>query len=229
MRYLFFILFFSLLFTACQNAETGRTNASEERLFFDYQVSGEEGQENATVRLQYKLGDENGEAMALEKPAKVLLDGEEIAADSSRFMGTYYELIRPVDALKGRHSIVFVDEKGKEYRQDFSFEPFTLAEELPEKVQKRPFTIRLQNVSPAAGTVRLVMTDTSLYSAGVNEELQVENGEIRVNDTMLDRLTTGPVSLQLSHEKEVPIHQGSKADGRLLLTYSLRRQFELVR
>lgn len=201
----------------------------EERLFFDYQVSAEEGQEDATLRLQYKLGDENGEALALEKPAKVLLDGEEIAADSSRMSGTYYELIRPLESLKGRHTIVFVDKEGKKYRQDFSFEPFTLAEELPEKIQKRPFTIRLQNFPPSAETVRLVLTDTSLYSAGVNEDLQVKSGEIRIDDAMLGNLTAGPISLEISYEKEEPIRHSANAGGRLLLTYSLRRQFELVR
>lgn len=230
MRFPHFLFFSSLLFTACQNAETGRRDApDEEHLFFDYQVSAEEGREDATVRLQYKLGDESGEALALEKPAKVLLDGKEIAADSSRLSGTYYELIRPLEELKGRHSIVFIDEEGKEYRQEFTFEPFALAEELPESISKRPFTIRLQNFPPAAETVRLVMTDTALYSTGVNEDLQVENGEIHIDKAMLDHLIAGPISLEISREKEEPIRHGAKAGGRLLLTYSLRRQFELLR
>lgn len=197
-------------------------------MYFDYQVSAEEGRAEATVRLQYKKGDENGETIALEKPAKVLFDGTELEPDSSRFSGTYYEVLKPVAELGGRHTIVFVDPEGGEHKADFSFLPFSLAEELPEQVPKRPFVIRLENFPSSPTVVRVVMTDTSLQSAGVNEEFLVEEGKLAIDTSLLDNLSEGPVTMEISREEVHPLQSRSGERGRLLLVYAIRRQFNLL-
>jgi hypothetical protein len=230
MRYLLFCSFFLPWLTSCQNDEVGRNNAAEEDgLYYDYQVSAEEGREEATMRLQYKDGDENGETLAMEKPAKVLFDGAELAADSSRFTGTYYELIKPVAELSGGHSIVFIDAKGGEHKVEFSFQLFSLVEELPGRMPARPFTIHFSDFPSSPTTVRVVMTDTSLQSAGVNEELLVEEGTLTIDESLLNHLTEGPVTMEISREEIQPIQTLAGEKGRLLLSYALRRQFELVR
>jgi hypothetical protein len=230
MRYLLFFAFFLPWITSCQNDEAGRKSAIEgDETFFDYQVSAEEGRAEATVRLQYKKGDENGEAITLEKPAKVLFDGTELEPDSSRFSGTYYEVLKPVPELSGRHSIVFVDRDGGEHKAEFSFQPFSLAEELPEQLPQKPFVIHLKDLPLSPTLVRVVMTDTSLQSAGVNEELLVEEGNLAIDTSLLDNLMEGPVTLEISREEIQPIQSGRGERGRLLLIYALRRQFNLMR
>jgi hypothetical protein len=228
MRYLLFYTSFLFGLTSCQNDEADRSiTAGEDEIYFDYQVSAAEGREEATVKLQYKEGDENGEAIALGKPVKVLFDGVELKADSSRFTGTYYELIKPVAAISGRHSIVLVDQKGREHKVSYSFQPFSLAEELTERLPKKSFQLHFRDF-PLPATVRLVMTDTSLQSAGVNEELLVEEGTLTIDEGLLNNLTAGPVTMEISREEIQPIETRTGGKGRLLLVYTLRRQFELV-
>lgn len=229
MRYLLFFAFFLPWLTSCQNDESGRKKAVEgSELYFDYQVSAEEGRAEAIVRLQYKKGDENGEAVALEKPARVLFDGTELAPDSSRFNGAYYEVLKPVAELNGRHSIVFVDQKGEEHQAEFSFQPFSLAGELPEQLPKKSLVIRLKDFPSSPTVVRVVITDTSLQSTGVNEELLVDESALAIDKSLLDNLTEGPVTMEISREEVQPLQSPLGEKGRLLLVYVLRRQFNLV-
>lgn len=230
MRHLIiFALLFSFL-TGCQNGESGSSRRHKPApIFHDYQVSAEEGQADATVRLQYKDGDENGEAFALEKPSKVLFDGAELPANSSRFSGPYYELIKPVNALRGRHAISFVDSNGENHKVEFSFTPFSLATEFPERLAKKNFVIHLNDLPFTPTMVRVVLTDTSLQTAGVNEEVEVTNGELQVPQPLLNNLAEGPVTLEISREQVQPLENFPGQTGRLLLTYTIRRQFELTR
>lgn len=230
MRYLLFFVLFLPWITSCQNDEAGRKKAVEKsELYFDYQVSAEEGRAEGTVRLQFKNGDENGEAIAFEKSARVLFDGTELEPDSSRFNGAYYEVLKPVSELSGRHSIVFVDPEGREHKTTFSFQPFSLVGELPDQLPPAPFVIHLKDFPSAPTLVRVVMTDTSLQSKGVNEELLVEDGALAIDKSLLDNLTEGPVTMEISREEVVPVKAGPERSGRLLLIYAVRRQFTLLR
>jgi hypothetical protein len=131
MRY-FFSITLLLTILSCQNKGPGQKDAPAETIFFDYRIWGEEGREEATLRLQYRWGEE-GDAFAWRPPAKVLFDGGELKADSTRFTGPYYEVIKPVEELSGDHYISFVDSSGKERRDSFRFEPFSLATEMPSR------------------------------------------------------------------------------------------------
>lgn len=229
MRYLLVSILLLYCFTSCQNAESGRaTELESNRIYYDYQVSAEEGHEEATVRLQYKIGDENGRAFVVEKPGKVMFDGAELKVDSTHFTGAYYELIKPLSEISGEHTIAFVDKKGKEHTTNFSFAPFSLAQDVPERVKRKPFTIQLKNFPASFILIRLVMTDTSLQSPGVNEEMQIENGRVAIDEAFLNNLKAGPVTLEIYREEERPVGSGTKEAGRLLMTFGIRRQFELV-
>lgn len=201
--------------------------AAPKSVYYDYRIWGEEGSDEATLRLQYKAEGEEGEPVAWAPPAKVLLNNEEIKADSSNFTGAYYEVTKPVNAFAGEQEILFVDEYNKEHRERFSFEPFTLAEELPETLKNEPFQIRLQNFPQTATPVRVVMVDTSLQSVGVNEEVMAKEGIIQITARHLARLTPGPVTLEIFWEEEKPLNQGTGAGGKFIMTYGLRRSFNL--
>ena len=118
--------------------------------------------------------------------------------------------------------------RGKEHKEDFSFEPFALAAEFPEKVKKAPFTVKLNRFPTEATNVRLVMTDTAFGSKDVNEEMVIRNGELRIDSNELSALTKGPITFEIYIEEEKPLKNASKKGGRILITYGLKRHFEFV-
>ena len=230
MRVFCLFLALVLLFTSCQNnaekkeAEGINPNA----IYYDYRVWGEEEKENVTVMLQYRYGEEDGEAIFLDEPSKVSLDGMELKPDSAKLTGVFYEAIKPISEFKGAHTIVFTDSRQKEHKVEFSFQPFTLASELPAQVKKRPFIIKLANFPEKRTRIQLVMIDTSYITPDVNEEFEIERGEISIDKDKLANLFVGPVTLEIYLEEEKNLRSASRAGGRILITYGLRRQFEFV-
>ena len=230
MRFILSSVVLLFVFAACQNRKQASANddASMDKVFCDYRIWGEEGKADATLRLQYKMGDGNGDAIAWQPPAKVLLDGVEIKADSSRFTGAYYELIKPAEALRGKHRIVFSDEEGKEHKEQFDFVPFSLSEEIPQTLRRKPLQIKLAGIPNSVQSVRLVMTDTSLYSRGINETVTLQNGFLNITEQQLDDLINGPVMMEIYLEEERPIKGDARTGGMLSIAYSLKRELVLT-
>lgn len=197
-------------------------------VFHDYRISGEEGKDDVTIVLQHRLGGLNEDPAFLEN-SKISLDGTELKADSAKLAGTFYEVQRPAVEFEGNHTIRFVDNRGEEHKLTFEYQPFSFKEEIAEQMVKKPFTLRLKNFPSGASPVQLVMVDTSFASRDVNEELNVRNGELTISEEQLANLSYGPIAFELHIEKELPLENFSKKGGRILITYSLRRQFEFVR
>jgi hypothetical protein len=107
MKSIFPLFYLLCCFTACTESPepVARQNRTSGGIYYDYQVWGEEGRNEVTIRLQYRRGDEEGDAVALEEPGQVMLDGEPLTADSTKFTGTYYELTKPATEFKGNHTI----------------------------------------------------------------------------------------------------------------------------
>jgi hypothetical protein len=143
-------------------------------------------------------------------------------------MGVYYETSKPVETFTGEHIVSYIDKSGKEHRDTFTFEPFTLAQEIPETIRK-PFQIQLQNFPEGVAPIRLVMVDTSLRSDGVNEKLMIEGGILEITEGYLANLTKGPVTLEIYQEEERPVKGRLGSFGKFTMTYGLRRQFNLVK
>src|SRR5258708_14631131 len=122
---------FLVVFASCRNNDAESVNIKNinpERVYFDYKIWAEEGNDSLTILLQFRYNDENGPSLALEEPCKVEMDGEEIGKDSSKITGAFYELIRPMDKFTGPHHIIFTDINKKEYKESFSFQPISLKE-----------------------------------------------------------------------------------------------------
>src|SRR5215213_10133191 len=116
---------------ACNSAEMrpGK-NADPDAIYAEYRISAQEEDENVSCIFQFKSGGPNGSTILLNEPGKIELDGEMVPADSARFAGIYYEVVKPINAFTGKHSIVFTASNKKQYREDFEFIPFKLANEL---------------------------------------------------------------------------------------------------
>ena len=105
-----------LLFCGCRNKKDKLYTMDPAALWFDYQVTAKEGNDNLTVMLQYKYGGEDGIAVAA---GNVALDGELFPADSASMTGVFYELNKPIASFTGNHTILFTDLYNKQYKDSF--------------------------------------------------------------------------------------------------------------
>ncbi|TMI95592.1 MAG: hypothetical protein E6H08_06015, partial [Bacteroidetes bacterium] len=82
----------SLVFLfSCTSNEIGNSkDVNPDAVFFDYEVSSDNDSSDVTVNLQYRMGGENGTTLVLNEPSKVLLDGEQLEADSAKVTGAFY-------------------------------------------------------------------------------------------------------------------------------------------
>lgn len=200
--------------------------ADPENLFFDYSIRAEEGKEEVICRFQYRLGGPAGDAVLIE-PGMVTIDGEKIAPDSARFTGGYYEINKPLAEFSGTHEVIFTNPAGKKYSEKIEFIPFSLAKELPAKIRREPFKIKLDHFPKRETPLRLVVTDTSFGTSWINEVIAVVNAEVAITGPMLAGLKSGPLSLELYREELKPLSSVTRAGGRLELTYVLKRETEL--
>jgi hypothetical protein len=221
------LLFSTLLFTACSSNEIGSSkDVNPETVWFDYQVWGEEGNNDMTVLLQFRFAGENGTTLVLDAPSKVELDGELINGDRSKMTGAFYEIIKPVKDFTGNHNISFTDVNGKQYKEEFSFQPIKLITEIPKEVKRDDLVFDLDGLDPQ-DYVRVVLNDTSFVSEGINRLDTVKNGRVLISKKDLETVVNGPVNLELYKENEKPVKNGTKKGGRLSISYGLKREFEL--
>ena len=224
------VLFFAFtaIVAGCTSRDkTVNNKINYDRLYFDYTITAEEGDENVTCVFQYKNGNDEGKAIDVA-PAKVELDGQQIGTDSAKLSGFFYEVQKSIDSFAGKHTIVLITPDNKQYRNEFEFSPFTFKEELPEKINRKPFTIQLKTFPSAEKSVRLLLLDTAFESSGFNDLVPVVNGKINIDRFILSTIKNGPVNLELYMEQEIPIKQATKAGGRISINYGLKREFELV-
>jgi len=226
---IFAVLVLVIFVFSCKEQDTADSKvANPEAIFLDYKISGEEDRDFVTCLIQFRYGGEDGNGMVLQKPASVKLDGQELNADSVKMIGAFYEVQMPVEQFAGEHVITFTDVNNKQYKETFRFTPFSLRKELPETVKRDSFSLFLQNVGPGTA-IRYVLADTSFTTEDLNEVQKMSSeGRIIFTRTEIGKLKPGPVTLLLSREEERRVKTSTREGGRISISYSLRREFELV-
>lgn len=218
------VLLFSV---SCNSNEIGNSkDVNPEAVYFDYRVWGDEESGDITVRLQYRFAGPNGTTLVLQDPSKAELDGTVIPADSSKMNGAYYEVIKPVKDFTGRHTIVFTDLNGKQYKEEFSFKPISLKANLPATITRGDLVVELSGLAPK-DYVRVTMTDTAAFSEGIARIDTIMNGRLAITKEDLATLASGPVYFEIFKEDEKRIKNGTMEGGRLSLSYGIRREFVL--
>jgi hypothetical protein len=214
---------------ACTNAEKDETKSlAPDAVFFDYRIWAEEGKEGVTCLFQFRRGGPNGHAVLLQDPARIELDGNGLTVDSAGLSGVFYEMVEPVNEFEGRHTIAFTNAEGKQYKEEIEFIPFNLSADLPGEVPRKPLTIVLEDFPKKETAVRLTLTDTAFATNDVNEIVMVEDGKLKITQSMLNKLKSGPVSLEIFKEEERSVRYTIKESGKVWVSYGLRREFELV-
>jgi len=226
-RILALLAFVSIVFTACNSNEIGNMkDVNPESIYFDYQVSGEEGNDFATVMLQYRFAGPHGTTLVLEDPSRVELDGTQIKGDSSKMSGAFYEMQVPVPRLTGQHEIVFTDINKKQYKETFDFSPITFKAAIPTEINRGDLVFELNGLKNI-DYVRVLLTDTSFHSEGINRVDTVKNGRVLISRQDLELLVNGPIQLDLIRENEKEVKNGTREGGMISVTYSLKREFVL--
>jgi hypothetical protein len=192
--------------------------------FYDYKIIAEEGNDNLLVMAQLKSGGEEGEVIALTPDTEILLDNELMQKDSAKIGGVYYEIYRTIDSFAGSHSFVFKEAAKIKQQVAFNFQPFALENGLDSVVSRKNWLLNFTGLD-SASNVRIVLTDTTFESEGVNELRKVRNNKLEIDSAMLGNLKNGPIQLTLTREFEQPL---KNEKGRVLSLYTIRREFLLT-
>ena len=218
---------FLFLMAVCFFSCTAKNDTVEAAVYADYSVTAEEGTEMITCLLKFYSKNNKGQALYLEPPAAVHFDGTVLRADSARLSGPYYEVQKPLERFSGSHTIVFTNSAGKNFEETFAFEPFTLITDLQNPSIRTDLLLELNGL--ASGTaLRVLLTDTSFATPDINEIDTVQNGKLTISRNALRNVVPGPVTLYLFKEEERRLKQPPAGGGKLSITYSLNREFDLT-
>lgn len=216
-----------LSFFSCTSNEIGNSkDVNPDAVFFDYEIWADEGKEDVTVNLQYRMGGKNGTTLVLDEPSKVTLDGEQLKVDSAKVTGAYYEVQKPFGSFAGKHSINFTDLNKKEYNEEFEFRPFTLEQDIPSTLNRSDLIFNFKGLDPT-DVLSVILTDTSFASADINDIDTVRNGRLIIKANRLSALVNGPIHLQFYREQLLPLKKPTKEGGKFIITYGLKRDFKL--
>ena len=127
------------------------------------------------------------------------------------------------EAFAGEHKVELTTADGKQFSEEFSFLPFRLDQELPERLPRQPFAIQLQNMPERETRIRVVITDTSFSTPDVNEVIAVLKGQVEIDESMLGNLSNGPLILELYREEQRRLKNTPGHGGRISITYGLKR------
>lgn len=196
-------------------------------IYFDYKITAEEGYDNLTVLLKFRDDNKAGDAFTMPEGMRVLLDDEELVADSSAMNGTFYELNKPIQEFKGKHKIVLSGMGSEDYVEEFIFAPMELLTTFPETVPREDIQLEFAGLE-SSERIRLLMTDTVFFNDGINRIETVRNNQLVISKEDLNKLASGPVLLEFIREFERPVEMGEQIKGRLRINYTLRRTINLM-
>jgi hypothetical protein len=225
--FLIVILCVTLVLMGCTSNEIGYSKeVNPDAVYFDYTVWGDEESGNVTAKFQYRFGGPNGTTLVLEDPARVEFDGELLQVDSSKMNGAWYEVNRPVKNFNGKHQVIYTDGNKKQYKEEFEFNVFSLVAEIPNELKREDLVFELDGLAPE-DYIKILLTDTSFYSRGIERLDTVHNGRIFITRQELDNLKNGPISVEFYRDDEMSLKETTKEGGRLSISYGLKRVFEL--
>ncbi|PZR25283.1 MAG: hypothetical protein DI535_18890 [Citrobacter freundii] len=198
-------------------------------LFVDCQAIGYEERPDVTVRVQFRMGGPEGDAVMLEEPAMIYFDGLPMDTGSTKMTGGYYEAVFEAAAEETRvgHEIHYKDASGQSFRDTFYFPFFRLAKELPESVNRdKDLEISFTGLGKQ-DEIHAMLSDTSYYGRGIDRIDTIENGLLKYTAADLKTLKDGPVHIEFYKEDEWWLRRQMVARGRVYLSYSISREFEL--
>jgi hypothetical protein len=217
-----------LIIVSCNTREEESVKfISNDAVYFDYQVWGDDEKGSITVMLQYREEDADGRPISLKLPSKAELDGKLLDTGSTKSSGPFFEYTTTVDSFAGKHAIIFTDKTGKQYEEKFEFKPFHLVSGWQDIRHREDIELEFEGLNKE-DYIRVIALDTAFRSRGINETDTVRGGKLAITKTQLKTLVNGPIRLEFYKEEEKPVKDATSAGGYLLITYALKRDFQLV-
>ncbi|HJW17163.1 MAG TPA: hypothetical protein VJ499_08580, partial [Flavisolibacter sp.] len=222
-----YLLFYILIIFqgSCTNPEN-KVEGSELTgpLFYSLRIWGEEGNDSVTCMFQYHTGGINGPVVFPGENASVELDKKNMKPDSANLSGPYYDLRSPLQGFDGKHIVRFSGNGSQFNDIPFEFHAFHSAPDWPLSIKKGQHEFKLENFPQEGSVVRLSMVDTSFTTNDFNEIVTVHDGILKITEAMLEELTPGPISMEITREQEI-----LDKKGKIWMSYSLRKEFELLK
>lgn len=214
-----------LVLIGCFGSARKEGEALPEEIYFEYTVTGEEGNDSISVVMKFKEYDRYGQAVSIE-PGGVVFDGSPVAVDSTTMTGPYYAMNRHIRDFAGKHTIQVTLPNYKKYKEDFTFKPFTFKSGISDTIRRAKMQLQFEGLSNKE-IVRVLLTDTSFTGDGINRLDTVWFNRIIITRGDLSYLENGPINLELTRESEKPLRNGTEAGGSISIFYSIRREFWL--
>jgi hypothetical protein len=186
-----------LFFASCTTEEIGNSrDVNPATIYSAYKIVYTEGEPSASCTAQFRFGGENGTTLILNDTSRIQLDGETIKPDSSQYRGAFYETYKDLPAFTGDHSFTFRDIHGKQYTENFSFHPVSLAQPLPLILEAGDFVLNFTGTE-AGDSISVSASDSSKSTFDNEQSSIVANGRVLVGSSLFDSLTYGPVKFTI--------------------------------
>jgi hypothetical protein len=221
--YLYFFLM-SIVYASCTNLENKPEGTISSRpLYYSLNIWGEEGNDSINCLFQYHSRKVDGPVIFPGEKAIVQLDNDVLKADSAKLSGPYYDLRKPKEGFNGNHLLQFTGTGNKLNKVQFTFNAFHPSTGWPVSIKRSSFQLKFKDFPSKPSVVRLSLVDTSFDTNDFNEMVTVENGKLQLTGSMLKDLSPGPISMEITLEEEK-----LEKNGKIWISYSIRREFELV-
>ncbi len=214
------LLIFTSLF-ACNSSEIGESkDVNQDKIYMDYHIAYTEGDDQVALNFQYRFAGAAGTTLVLNNPSQVILDGEILKVDSSKYGGAFYTVNKNHHTFLGKHNIQFTDINGKHFENSFEFAPFTLVN-LPATADRNKDLIVSFNINGlnAADDIEInsVDTDSSFHyhQSGTNISATIPALDLK-------RQKNADVSFEATIYRKIPLTQTTAEGGTLQLTYRLK-------
>jgi len=211
----------------CNNTDVKEGSTVPFRLFVEYSFRAEEEKDFVTGLFQFRINGIENTPSLLRAPATVEMDGEALGVDSAGLSGSFYEIHKPLSAFPGEHTIVLTTATNEKIREKFFFSPFHLSINNDTLLTRDQMLLNFDGLSDGE-IVRIVMTDTSFSSNGINEVDTVRNNQVDLRPKLTGNINNGPVVLQILKEEERLIKGTASVGGKISISYSLKREFDLI-
>lgn len=215
-------LFFTVsLMVACSSNEIGESkDVNQDKIYMDYYISHAEGDENVDITCQFRFAGNNGTTLVLSDGSKVEFDGEKLKADSSTGGGAYYNIRKPVNGFYGNHTIRFTNTTGKQFDNEFTFEPFAVTNSTMEASRTKDLRISYRSAPLTKedyAEVYSTGTDSSFHYSqdGPDSTMVIPSKELtRQKDKML--------SLECRLYREIDLQQSASEGGVIRIRQELK-------
>jgi hypothetical protein len=203
--------------SACRDRDS--KPVSDQTIYVEHKIRGEEGADFVTVLLQFRKG-ASGKNEIVQAPGSVQLDGQLLNGDSSEVGGGFYELRLPLNGFGGIHLIRFDNGRGQVFTDSFGFKTIVVPELAPIEAGS-DWKVALPNLQDG-DRLTVALTDTAFYTNDIVQMDTVRKGGIVLPFSKLKVLKGGPLLLELSFIQSKPPAKG--LEGIIEVEYSVKRE-----